>query len=267
MRLVKIQREGDKAPILLMNWAAHPCFTGSATSKIVSADYIATCRNKIEKTQDMHFMFIQGAAGNQNGFSNLPADKGTLSNMEYGEKLAKAAIAVLGDMKEISGASIKIEHLEVEYAVNREGSDPEKQAQAQEVLDLWDRSGDREVANVLAKTYGISSVYEASAILGRPSRPEKATIIVDATRIGDLAFVHTPWEMFAAEGMYIKQNSPFEMTFVATMSNHAWGYFPSSPAYEFNGSGCYESYGAMFVKGCAEEMAQKLVGMLDTLKK
>lgn len=40
MLLVKIDREGDKKDILLMNWQAHPCKTGGGTN--ASRGYLPT---------------------------------------------------------------------------------------------------------------------------------------------------------------------------------------------------------------------------------
>ena len=266
MRLVKFDREDEeKTDILLCNWQVHPCFTGGATELVVSADFIGAARNEVKTQTGMEFFYIQGAAGNQSGFSLIPEDTNGLENVGYGKAVAQYAIDGLAGLKPVEGSGIQVESKDVPYAVNREGADEETQKKAREVVDLWTTSGSRDIANALAKQYGIQSVYEANAILDRVNRTKvNETIHLDVTRIGGIAFVHAPYEMFSDQSLFIKENSPFgENTIIATMSNHAWGYFPSRAAYEY---GCYESYGAMFVAGVAEDIADEFIGMLDRVK-
>ena len=266
MQLVKIDRAGDKKDVVMMNWAAHPCFTGGATVKDISSDYIGTCRTAFEKQTGMSFFFIQAAAGNQNGFSLIDSEGPALDNQSYGTKLAEAAIAALDGVKKVEGSGLKVTQKKVLYDTNTGST--EKRAEAQQIINLWKSSGDREAANALARQYGISSVYEAQAILNRLSNSQIKTkqIIMNVTRLGGIGFVHVPWEMFTNQSVYIKEKSVFETTIIATMSNDAYGYFPSKEAYEYNGSGCYESYGAQFKKGVAEDMADELLNMLKGIK-
>lgn len=71
-------------------------------------------------------------------------------------------------------------------------------------------------------------------------------------------------EMLAPTGMYIKENSPFDMTFIATCTNDAFGYLPTEKAYAYE---AYETYVARFVPGTAEKVADTYLEMLDKLKK
>ena len=117
--------------------------------------------------------------------------------------------------------------------------------------------------NALARKLGLSSVYQASTILTRPSRPQTAKMEINALTVGGMAFVTTPYEMFSTNCMYIKEHSPFDMTFVVTCANENFWYTPSADAYDY---GCYESYVSYFAKGTAESTSEKLVEMLNGLK-
>ena len=133
------------------------------------------------------------------------------------------------------------------------------------MVDLWGAT-DRDSGNALARSYGFHSVYHAQAILSNSSRvlPED-TIELFVTRIGDLAIVHAPYEMFSNSSLFIKENSAFGAnTLIATMSNKGWGYFPTKEAYDY---GCYESFGAYYEGGVAEVVADAYVEMLAQLKK
>ena len=69
--------------------------------------------------------------------------------------------------------------------------------------------------------------------------------------------------MFAAHGTYIKENSPFPMTFVVSCCNGANSYLPTIQAYNY---GCYESHNSNFVPGTGEELAEKFVSLLKQLQ-
>jgi len=262
MLLVKIDREGENKDILLMNWQAHPCFTGGGTKKDISADYIGAVRRAVERETGMYFAFYQGAQGNHNARSAMPDETLYKTNEVYGEKLAEYAIKELPNMKALANTGIKSVSLRLEADVNHE--DEHLQAEATEVRNLWNSTnGDNAKANALARTYGISSVYHANAILSRPSRPLKADMELNAVYVGGLAFITAPIEMFRGTGEYIKANSPFEMTFICGNTNESHGYIPTVNAYEY---GCYESFTSYFAKGTAEIMQEKYVEMLNGLK-
>ena len=263
MRLIKVDRGADKEAILMMNWQAHPCFTGGVEKKDISADYIGVVRTAIERETGMKFIFFQGAAGNHNGFSNMPDEPDFKSddNNGYGEELAKGAIRALDSLQPVEGTAIKTVQVIYEAAVNHD--DEDKIEEATRVNELYKSTNSRDQGNKLARELGLSSVYHAGAILARPSRPQKDTMEINAISIGGIAFVTAPFEMFAATGTYIKDNSPFEMTFVSSCSNGSFGYIPTTVAYDY---GCYESFTSYFAKGTAEAVGTKYVEMLNGLK-
>jgi len=263
MRLIKIDRGEGKDAILMMNWQAHPCFTGGVEKKDISADYIGVTRAAIERETGMKFAFFQGAAGNHNGFSLLPGEQTLKSNDNngYGEQLARAAISALDTLQPVEGSGIKSTKVVYEAAVNHD--DEDKQEEAKQVNDLYKSTNSRDEGNKLARKLGLSSVYHASAILARPSRPQKDTMDISAISIAGIGFVAAPYEMFAASGTYIKENSPFDMTFICSCTNGAHGYLPTAVAYDY---GCYESFTSYFAKGTTEAVAEKYVEMLNGLK-
>lgn len=259
MQLVKITREGDKKDILMVNWQAHPCNTGGVEKLDISADYIAPLRDKIEADTGMHFIYFLGACGDQNANSRMEDDHG-LEHLEYGQKLAQYAIDALPNLQPVEGSGIQNTQLIYEGPVNHD--DEHLAAEAQQVKAAYDAGG-RDAGNAVARKLGISSVYHANAILARPSRPQSTTMEINAIRVGGMAFITAPIEMFAAHGSHIKDNSPFDITFVCTCSNDAKGYIPTMDAYDY---GCYESYTSTFAKGVGEALAEKYVELLKGLQ-
>lgn len=83
-----------------------------------------------------------------------------------------------------------------------------------------------------------------------------------AFSIGDVAFAVAPYEMFDTNGKFIKDNSPFEMTFVVTCANRNYSYIAAEWAYEYGG---YEVSLARYTKGGAELLADGFVDVLSEL--
>ena len=79
---------------------------------------------------------------------------------------------------------------------------------------------------------------------------------------GDIGFVAAPYEMFDTNGVFIKENSPYEMTVIATLSNRANGYFPADATFDY---GSYETDTAPYIRGTAEQLADQYVSMLTEL--
>ncbi len=85
---------------------------------------------------------------------------------------------------------------------------------------------------------------------------------VSAFSIGDVGFVVAPYEMFSANGEFIKENSPFDTTFVVTCANGKNGYFPSEDTYAYES---YEYKSNLIPQGNAEEVADVFVKLLNQL--
>ena len=262
MSLLKIDREGEKEDILLMNWAAHPCFTGGIDKYDISADYVGTTRTAFESATGMKFAFFLAAAGNQNTNSLMQKDKHFLDNNTYGQALAQHAIDAMPSLQKIEGSGIQTANKKITYARNK--ADLDKLDQAREVYALFSSTGDRSAGNKLAVQYGLSSVYHASSIINRAKQTsDTGSFTIYANRIGNFAFVNAPYEMFAASAVHIRSNSPFENTFVITCSTGSNGYFPTKEAYDY---GCYESFTCSFARGIAEDTAAEFVNLLNELK-
>ncbi len=83
-----------------------------------------------------------------------------------------------------------------------------------------------------------------------------------AFSIGDIAFVTAPYEMFDDNAKYIKENSPFEMTIVASYANGHGQYIASEWAYAYPS---YESTNGNYDKGVAEKLAEDYVTLLNEI--
>ena len=112
----------------------------------------------------------------------------------------------------------------------------------------------------LAREKGFSSYFEATAVRARSNAPDARDMNLRTMTIGKLGFIFAPYEMFGTQGMYIKEHSPCDMTFVVTCSEGAKGYMPSQLGVQI---GCYESCVTQFAPGTAEKLAEDFVNMLQ----
>lgn len=261
MRIIKVQREEEgKKDILLVNWQAHPAMTGGGKRYNMSADFPGMLRNELEYRTDMQVAYFTAAAGNHNTRSRIEEEKHGKSYIGVACKLADAVEAALPDLQLIGGSGIATRQVQHVMPVNH--AEEDRIEDARRVRQYWLEIGDTATGNKLARELGFHSVYHASAILARPDRPKTDDAELNAGRIGDLAFVTAPCEMFKRTGVNIRANSPFDMTLVISLTNERVGYFPTADAFDY---GCYESQTSYFAKGVAESVEAKLTELLKEL--
>ena len=258
VQVVKFVRPAeDKKDIILTNYQGHPCITGGIDKTDMSADYIGGTRTYIEyQTKDL-FIFFLGASGNQNVKSYLPSDpKPPTDHNAYGMQLGQVIEGVLENMTKIENT--KISCTEYVFTGKTDHSQDHKVEAAKLVKEYYDKT-DRATATPYAREMGFTSVYDASGTIRKAGLAETLDMPIMAISIGDLGFVAAPYEMFAAHGMYIKENAPTKMTIISTCSNGGYGYIPTNLAFDYV---CYESTTGSFARGVGDEVAAKYVELL-----
>lgn len=263
MILIKMEREGDKKDIMLMNFQAHPTLTGSSSGTNLSSDYVGAARDTFEKATDMHFIYFLGSAGNQVTNSRIETENGThnTDHTLYGIALAQYAIDALADMTPITGSGVNTTQKDFTYKSNDYGQD--RLSDAKKVAAMFDETGDSSASSAFARTLGFQSVYECRGIVACASYPATSTMELNACSFGGIGFVAAPYEMFSGSAKHIKANSPFEFTVISTVTNGYNNYYPTKDAFAY---GCYESYTAKFASGVAEDTADQFVQMLTSLQ-
>ena len=119
------------------------------------------------------------------------------------------------------------------------------------------------VGNKLAHEQGFASVYEAMAIKNHANLPETMDIGINAMGLGDVGFIFASYEMYSGNAAWVREHSPYPMTFVITCCNGSNGYLPSEIGYEIN---CYEAYNSNVGRGAGEKLADLFIKMLSRLK-
>lgn len=258
LQVIKFARGEDTKDIIMVNWQGHPCTTGGLEKTDLSADYVGGTRSYIEYQTKDHFVFFLGASGNQNVKTYLPGEAGPPTDpFAFGVQLGDVILETMENMTKLENT--KIRTTEYVFTGQVDHSNDHKLEDAKRVKELYDKT-DRATGNKLAHELGITSVYEAGSIVSRASRGETYDMTIYAYSVGDLAFVGAPYEMFADHGVYIKENSPAEMTFIITCANGVVCYIPTNLAYDYV---CYESATGIFARGTGDLVAEKYVELLN----
>lgn len=255
--LIKFDRGRGKKDILLINWQAHPDSAGVIGYTDISPSWVGPLRDGVEKRSKMHVAYFTGASGNQNMDSWISSEKHGYNWKTYGKKMGALVYQALEQLQPVAVDGIQAKLVVVEAEVNHSWDHMLKEANA--VYELWKTEG-KAAGDRLGDIYGFTSSYQASSIRTRAQLGLTRPLELGVIRIGDVAFVSGTYEMFSDQGIYIKENSPFETTFIITGNN---GYVPSKEAYDYRS---YEADTSLFAQGTAEKLATRYVELLEELK-
>ena len=262
LRLIRFNREGDKKNILLANFQGHPHMASMKYYTEIHSDTVGVFRDTVSEQLGCEVIYFSGAGGNVKMTSAIEEENLTKDHRVHGALLASYAVNAQDYVPLASGT---ISALDQTYTGKVNHDCDYLRDVASEVVAEYNATHKNGTAMLKAAGYPVSSVHHAKAILRNFSLG--STLDVDhlgAIAVGDLAFVAAPYEMFSVNGEYIKANSPFEVTVVATIANGGNGYMASAATYDYGG---YEADTSRFVKGTAEELADTFLAMLEQLHK
>jgi len=259
LRLLKFDRE-EKPDILVANFQTHPHRGGSAGDKLMTADLVGAFRTKVEEKLGYNVVYFTGAAGNINPSSLIKEHNATKDFREQGQALAQYAIDAESTYERISGGTVKSTVRTFEAQIDH--SEDHLIGIAREAQKLWNETNDIPTVAKAYLPHGISGPYHAGAIISKANMGKTESFDIFAVSFGDVGFAVAPYEMFDTNGTFIKENSPFPVTFVAECANGSNGYFPSELAWDNHG---YEVDTCRYIKGTAEALADNYVEMLKQL--
>ena len=258
MMLVKFDyADESKKDVLMVYWQAHPDSGTELGRNQIAASWVGPLRDKLESLCGMHVAYFSGATGNQNKDSKIPEEANNLNWWDYGEKMGELANEALTCLKPVTGTGIKTYHQM--FTVDIDHSWDHMLQQANEVYNLWKSAG-KSAGDALGKQYGFTSSYQARAIRSRASMKETAQLEINAFAIDGVGFTTGTYEMFSNHGLYVREHSPFDLTFIITGCS---GYIPDPAAYVYRS---YEADTGYYASGTGEKLAEEYVRMLEQLK-
>ena len=258
LQAIRFNRE-DKKDIVMVNWQAHAAHAVGFLTDAITADFIYTFRKGVEENYDVLFAYYQGACGNINFNSSI---HGSVNYLNVGKRLVDELGEALENTAPANLGKINVEQFQ--YTATVDHSTDKLYNYAIEVRTVFNdyksKNGVEMSNDTLYKTYGFYSKYHIYAIINRYTSGETMDIPISAISFGDIAFASTPYEMFDTNGMQVKDGSPFKMTFMCAYTNGSYGYVPSTDVYK---NGGYEVYTTRFINGTGDDVAAKLVEMLN----
>ena len=275
LQTIKLARPAeDKPDIVLVNLGAHATINSGSErgrSTSISADWPYNVRTYVEENSDSLCAVFEAAAGDQipNSAIDGLAPYGN-KYPEFGNKIGEYCLEILnGEMTKAEGTGIRLKvHVYTADSMKEGLEDPERLAQASEIAAVSAAKGSSHVdTKAIVAKYGFPSVYEATGLVSRTKYLDTYSMELHYMDIHGVSFIFAPFEMFGVTGRAIKDNSPYDMTFVITCSENSMGdhmgYIPHI-------QGCEESFYeydvTKFARGTAEDLAVTYVDLLTQLK-
>jgi len=244
-------RDGKKdAPLAtVVNFALHLDTVGGTS---FSADYPFFLGQRLRSSfgQDYVPIFAQGCCGDINhvDVSTTAPQKGFAEAERIGNRLADAAFLALKKPRAI--AEPRLGAASALVALPLQMYSPDAITSARKTLEKEKRLFLEEVhAHKVVKV----------AQIGKPALETEVQVL----RIGDVAVVGLPGEVFVELGLWVREKSPFPLTIVSELANDSIGYVPTRKACK---EGSYEVVNSLIAPGGGEQLAEKAVELLNGLK-
>lgn len=232
---LSVQSDSGRPIALLANYSLH--YVGGVPNGHVSADYFGSFARRMSQLVegDAHgppfvAMLSNGTSGNIN---NIDFRGGQARLPEYA-RMELVANQVAAEV--FKGMQALEYHDAVPLTiVQRELTLETRRPTA--ALMAWARE-------VLARPEGAPAKHPRERIyaertLRMADLPARIEIPLQAVRIGQLAILAIPFEVFVEIGLELKERSPFPDTFVMSLANGAYGYLPTVAHHELGG---YETW-------------------------
>jgi len=231
--LLSVQSNENKPIAVMGNYGLH--YVGGISRGHVSADYFGIFSNAIAKELDAGPEFVgimsNGTSGDINANDlTAPARKfKPFERMRFiGEDLAKRSAPVVKKIKHREHSSISAVETVLKLKVRKPNAD----------RIAWAKETAAPPSYKLRLTR--PQVY-ARETLALADYPDTAEVRLQAVRIGDLAIIGIPCEVFAETGLAIKAAKIFPHTFVMELANGYHGYLPTAEQHTWGG---YETWPA-----------------------
>ena len=217
-------RDGDGRPVVtLVNYGCHPT---SSRERIFSADYPGHLRRRVQLITGAPCLFINGAGANANLRFADPRARGYGESRGHGHSLALTAVRALQTARPSASTTVAAAS---RSAVLRHADLP-RPAEARAIRAAGVANVQAAASDVMRRHYEAYEVEHADRVLAAHADPAwtgRREVELQALRIGDLAVIATPVELFAADGQAIRAGSAAPATMVAGWSNGNWGYLPT----------------------------------------
>jgi hypothetical protein len=260
--VLELRREDDTPAALLFDYASHPTVLGPDNLSW-SADWPGATRRELAALIGQPVAaFLQGAAGDASsrfvrrgrGHDEVRTLGGHLATSISRTLAAASSSAATGPVR-LSRSVLHLPYRDVpslEHSVElREAAEREWQR------ELAGHGEDHPAVRIAQTRYEGCAMLAGMAAGGRPTGC--AEVPVSVVSLGEIAWLHTPFELFASLGLRIRRGSPFRHTRVIGYTDGYLGYLPDADGHR---DGIYESYVTLFGPDAAEVLVEHCLRLL-----
>jgi len=112
---------------------------------------------------------------------------------------------------------------------------------------------------------GVQHDFRTMRAVLAPSQGQERQTWLQTIRLGDVALVGVPGELFASLGLEIRRRSPFRWTYVIGLANDTIGYIGDFEAYRLGGYQLWAGQHSPSAPGTGEALVEQAVAMLLAL--
>jgi hypothetical protein len=254
-----VERQG-RPVATISNYGLHPAIL-AGDNWLYSADYPGSLAEALSRSQGYDFtsVFFNGCCGNVNHVDYRDPLQGRGYGMvqRVGYVLAAAVQQAIRTRRPLAGDCVAVSREMV--ALPRIAISEAEYQHCQQVMEEARRQPLRGQVDGLPEAHFAGLRLEMHQNQHQPDRVE-----VLAIRVGDVALVGLPGEVFCEIGIKLRRRSPAAHTLVAGLSNDAIGYLPTQESFAQGG---YEvTVGSTFyAPGAAERLAESAIDQLHRL--
>jgi len=262
-------KQNDKPAGVIVNFGCHAT-TLTGNNWLYSADYPGYMVESIRKVKGKEYVpiFLNGPCGNVTQVDYRVGFPDTYQECQrIGYILGVSAMEAIKSEEALSGNDVKVTKEMV--PVKRLKITDEQLEWAKTIMKKVEKEGMPPI-----QADGIPDAEYAKRWIEMSKNQDKTdSLEVMVIRIGDVAFVGLPGEMFAEFGIQIKSNSPFKYTLVTGLTNDDRNYFPTEVSFTQGPKGFtpmitgYETTpgSTLYEIGAGEKLAKSATEQLNRL--
>ncbi len=262
--IISVQSKDGRPIAVLANYSLH--YVGDSGPGAISADYFALFADRVQELLkadrlDPPFVGIMtnGTSGDINNINfRTPRERrptyGQMTHVAH--TVAGEAHRVLQAIEYRDWVPLDVRTAKLSLGVRLPTKD--EIAKAEQIVARA-KSENREMR-------GVEEIYARETVL-ISKYPPKIDAILQAMRIGDLAFTAIPCEVFVEIGLQLRKESPFNPTFTISLANGYNGYLPTPEHHELGGYETWRARSSYLEVDASPKITATLLELLGELRK
>ncbi len=224
LTVLSLRAIGGKPIAILSNYSMHYFGSGAGISADYFGDYARFLETKLgvdDTTSPLVAMMSQGTSGDLHWMDYSQPQRRDYSREQYARELGELTLEALAKLEYRRDITLAMAQSELE--LGRRQPSPKRLAWAEQIRN-------RQTAE---RPTNLPEVYAEQALWMRDN--PRATLVLQAVRIGDLTLAAIPNEVYGITGLKLKAQAPLERHMNLELANGAEGYIPPPEQHDLGG--------------------------------